>query len=104
MSNDGQGAYSYLFSGAEFREKKASIIDEFKSKNIPGLVIESNQLKEKGGYTNNSVYVLSDFKQDGPTYTQVGYRSSGDNKLTFSVQGTTTRTWPWMLKNKKVVV
>jgi hypothetical protein len=83
MSNDGSGAYSYLFSGAEFREKKSSILDEFKSKNIPGLIIESNA-------------------QDGPTYTQIAYRSSGDNKLTFSVQGTTTRTWPWMIKNKKV--
>jgi hypothetical protein len=100
MSNDGSGAYSYLFSGAEFREKKSSILDEFKSKNIPGLIIESNA--QSAGYTNNSVYVLNDFQQDGPTYTQIAYRSSGDNKLTFSVQGTTTRTWPWMIKNKKV--
>jgi len=102
MSNDGSGAYSYLFSGAEFREKKASILDEFKTKTVPGLVIESNV--QTAGYTNNGVYVLNDFLQDGPTYTQVAYRSSGDNKLTFSVQGTTTRSWAWMLKNKKVIM
>lgn len=102
MSNDGSGAYSYLFSGAEFREKKSSILDEFKTKNVPGLVIESNV--QSAGYTNNGIYVLNDFLQDGPTYTQVAYRSSGDNKLTFSVQGTTTRNWAWMLKNKKVIM
>jgi hypothetical protein len=101
MSEKGENAFTNMGGGAEFREKKSSIIDEFKTKTIPGLVIESSLIKGKG-YTNNSVYVLNDFQQNGPSYTQIAYRSSGDNKLTFSVQGTTTRPWPWMLKNGKV--
>ena len=94
---DGNGkAYEYLFSGGEFREKKQSVIDEFGSSDIPGVVIESNL--QSAGYTNNSMYILNDFTEKGPTYTQLALRSSGDDSLTFSVQGSTVRTWESLKK------
>ena len=45
------------------------------------------------GYTNNNLYVLNSFSEEGPVYTQVALRSSGDDKLTFSVSGTGKTKW-----------
>ena len=91
--SDGSGTpFQYLSSGKEFREERKSIIEEFGSKQVPGVVIESNPNKNYG-YTNNNLYVLNSFSEEGPVYTQVALRSSGDDKLTFSVSGTGKTKW-----------
>jgi len=91
MSDGKSSAYSYLSSGKEFREEKKSIIKEFANSDVPGVVIESNL--QSAGHTNNNLYILQDFTDEGPNYTQISLRSGGEDKLTFGVSGTNKTKW-----------
>ena len=95
--------WSYLNDGSDYKEKRKSVIEEFKSKSLPGLVVDSSLQEKKGGYCTVVAFVFSDFVDtEGFNYTKVDFRSGSSSSYSYSISASTTVSYAYLKKNKDI--
>jgi len=96
--NGGGTAYSFLKSGQEYKQDKKSA---FENKQDIVSKVFIVYVQAEGGYGTMSAWVFSKFDNNGtPLFNNINFRTNKTGSLTFTIEGSKTKSWEWMLSQK----
>jgi len=99
LNPDGGGTpYTFLKSGQEYKEDRKSA---FESKQDIVSKVFIVYVESKAGYGTMSAWVFSKFDNNGtPLFNNINFRTNKAGALTFTIEGSKTQSWDWMLSQK----
>ena len=99
LNSDGGGTpYTFLKSGQEYKDEKKS---EFESKKDIVSKVFIVYVESKVGYGTMAAWVFSGFDNNGtPLFNNINFRTNKAGALTFTIEGSKTQSWEWILSQK----